>query len=154
MQTWFKRLLGIYVFWMIVYLPFYWPIAGTGTKSLREFVLTLIIGYYQLWYLSGMLFAGVMLYLLRNASNQLLLLAMVLLFFVGVVLQYDVQFLHPGTSIWRYRNFLFMGVSPDDGRLFAAQAVNRKLVRHHDHGLDGWRYRFVDIGELSDPSFQ
>ncbi|NWD69929.1 acyltransferase family protein [Pseudomonas gingeri] len=137
--TWFKRGLLLYLFWMLIYSPTYVDLATLASVSgvlgvLKQFV----IGYFHLWYLVGMLGAGLLLYLLRNCGTRLLSLLALGAFLIGLFLQYtrvyvelpDAFLQHFNQNDYTARNFLFMGFPfMAVGFLFARHGVPEKVTR-------------------------
>ncbi|MBD9525291.1 acyltransferase family protein [Paracoccus sp. PAR01] len=89
---WLMRVLALYAFWKLVYLPF-WIGDVHGAVSL---VKTLILGFYHLWFLAGILFAGFLLLSIRRVvhvfSHRLEIPALIaaagLCAIVGLAMQY------------------------------------------------------------------
>lgn len=115
--NWIKRLLRLYLIWMLVY-SYFW-IRGISTNSFMEIVahvfLTLAIGYWHLWYVVGILSAAILLMFIRK-MNSLVLISLASAFFsTGVFIQYAGNY-HLIDSVfldrlfnWNpiHRNFLF-----------------------------------------------
>ncbi|STQ89924.1 acyltransferase family protein [Iodobacter fluviatilis] len=76
LYNWCKTLLIIYLFWMMVYLPFYY----------KESLFTYIFGFWHLWYLMALLLAGVILYLIKDFKYTIPMVIAVAI--LGVVVQY------------------------------------------------------------------
>ena len=115
---WFKRGLWMYLFWMLVYSPFYVDPATVGTlRGLIGVIKAFLIGYFHLWYLVGMLGGGLILYALRNTSTQRLITLALIAYLIGLTLQYSrVYYILPDPFLQHFnqndyaaRNFLFMG---------------------------------------------
>lgn len=116
-RRWFKRVAVLYAVWMVIYLP-YWlpsvegPVALFAARSLR----TIFLGYYHLWYLSGMIGAAALLVLLARRSTKALLVVAVATFSTGVAIQYASNLHLAGDGSlakllkmeWAARNFLFL----------------------------------------------
>lgn len=114
-----KRLFKIYLVWMIIYAPFYlFAFKDSITKSIIINISTLLLGYWHLWYITGLI-GGV--YLLsffrrKKMSVNALVSFSFLLFFVGWCMQ-KIELFFPNEqgivgSIIRnvpVRNFIFMG---------------------------------------------
>jgi len=113
--NWFKHILLLYLFWMLFYSYFWLRPNELGVYQLSTLLETIIVGYHHLWYLPGMLGAGAMLYLLRGLSTSSLLTISILLFSVGLAVQYlgnfeafDSDHINSVLNVtWVYRNFLF-----------------------------------------------
>lgn len=114
---WFRRILTLYVFWMLFYLPFWLRFDNLTLREFVKTVLTLLLGFQQLWYLSALIGAAILLSYLKNLSAFQLLFISVLLFAIGLSIQYTgshhlfandtIDFVL--NELWVYRNFLFFG---------------------------------------------
>lgn len=102
--AWARRLLALYVFWMVVYAPFY---LGPAGHSLVQTLKTLVIGYLQLWYVISLLVAGTLLYLTRKLDDSALFQLASVLFLAGVGLQYWSFYSRLPEHFGIYRNGLF-----------------------------------------------
>jgi hypothetical protein len=107
MLIWSRRMLGMYAFWMLLYLPFYFPEQYT-LKAFISLVVAFVFGYFHLWYIISLLMAGWLLYLLRNISPRLLLTAAVALFLIGTAVQYYAAYREVRIPIWIYRGPLLL----------------------------------------------
>jgi hypothetical protein len=113
---WFKRVLVLYAFWMCFYIYFWFPLNGFSIIEAAKLIGTVIIGYHHLWYISGMLGAALILLLLRDAKTILIVSSIVILFIIGVFIQYiGTYHLYPNSLFdtfsnftWSHRNFLFI----------------------------------------------
>lgn len=78
----FQRLAVLYIFWMLIYLPFYINESGLVFKIIK--------GYFHLWYLIGLLGAVILLYILKrlNLSNIVILGISLFFFFAGWLIQF------------------------------------------------------------------
>ena len=107
-RIWAKKIALAYLFWMVVYLPFYLPRhEETFFLALTKLSRYLVFGYYHLWYLCGLLYAVILLYLLRKKSNQTLGMIALVLFLVGVSIQYYSYYARVLLPYYTYRHFLF-----------------------------------------------
>jgi len=110
---WAKRLILLYVVWMLIYLQYWWRVP-TGKREVIFFVRELLMGYYHLWYISGLLLAGLIVHFLRRHS-KLTAIAAVGLCIVGIGTQYAGDYgifgdgrLHELSNYnWSHRNFIF-----------------------------------------------
>lgn len=100
---WVVRLSILYIVWMIVY-SYRW----IGDFGLKQSIFVIGAGYLHLWYLIGTLFAGILLYFVRNKTW--LTWSIVLLFLLGYIIQvvvyigiFSKDFYDPYFS----RNFIF-----------------------------------------------
>jgi surface polysaccharide O-acyltransferase-like enzyme len=82
---WFKRCLLLYCFWMLVYSIFWFKPAEL---SLKMFFIQLIVGYYHLWYVAGMIGAAVILLVIRRFNSPMLIFISIATYLIGVVIQY------------------------------------------------------------------
>nr|BFD43473.1 acyltransferase family protein [Pseudomonas sp. FFPRI_1] len=128
---WFKRCLLIYLFWMLVYSPQYVdPATLLSFGGVLGLLKKLLIGYFHLWYLLGMLGGGVMLLVLRNWRSSALIGLVLVTFLSGLCLQYarvyyelpNVFLQHFNQNDYTARNFLFMG--------FPFMAIGFLCARH------------------------
>lgn len=78
---WGKRLLILYLIWMILYSSFWF------SSSLAENIKNLFWGYFVLWYLIGTFFGGFLVYWLRNYSLAFQIGLVALCFLTGYMIQ-------------------------------------------------------------------
>lgn len=117
LAAWCKRILLLYMFWMLVYSYFWLSDTELSAYGLAKQVKDVLLGYHHLWYLPAMLGAGVMLYACRRFSALTLLILVVGLYLLGVVIQYLGNYHALGSgfadkllnTFWIYRNFIFFG---------------------------------------------
>lgn len=128
MRRWLGRIVLLYVFWMLVYSPFY--LVGSGLGAVLLAVKQWLIGFFHLWYLLGMIGGGLLLYAVRGRRTwQVAALAFVA-FATGLALQYARAYVqipepflqHFNQNDYAARNFLFMG--------FPFVAAGFLLARH------------------------
>lgn len=108
LKVWMFRLLKLYIFWTIIYIPFWF--SGVNLSL----IVNLFNGYYVLWYIVGLLFAGILLFLLRNKNDIFIFYLSITLFVIGYIFQL-LGNLHIFSGFWGkllnflplYRNFLF-----------------------------------------------
>lgn len=112
-RAWFKRVLYLYLFWMLFY-AYFWLNPEGGKLQASYLIETLLNGYAHLGYIAGLLGAGLLLYILKGLRTPILVAAVVVTFFAGVGLEYfyNTQTLGPALSeflsnYWVSRNFLF-----------------------------------------------
>lgn len=86
----------MYLLWMLIYAPFW--LRGNWLDSLNSF----LYGYNHLWYVLGLFLSTSMTYLVRYNKNMLYI--SILLFFLGLVLQYENNYDLPIT------NYLFLPI--------------------------------------------
>ncbi|MDE1167666.1 MAG: acyltransferase family protein [Pseudomonas sp.] len=128
MRQWLVRVLWLYLFWMLVYSPFY--VDDFSLATLVGVIKKLIIGYFHLWYLVGMIGGGVLVYLLRQQSSRVILTLALTCFGIGLVMQYMRVYVvvpnefaqHWLEQDYTARNFLFMG--------FPFVAIGYLMARH------------------------
>lgn len=82
---WFKRCLMLYCFWMLVYSVFWFK---PTELSLKMFLIQIIVGYYHLWYVAGMIGAALMLVIIRRFNSPTLIFISVATYLMGVMIQY------------------------------------------------------------------
>lgn len=85
---WFARVGSLYAFWMLVYVYYWLDVSGGLRATTINAVFNLFIGYHHLWYVSGMIFAGVVVLLLLRVSVKILIVALFVTFVAGVLIQY------------------------------------------------------------------
>lgn len=114
---WLRRAVTLYVFWMILYAPFYvTPATFEDLRGVIALVKHWVIGYFHLWYVIAMIGGGIMIYLLRHKSNRTLLCLTLLFYCTGAVLQYMRAYYEIPTPLLQHinnndyvgRNFLFV----------------------------------------------
>jgi hypothetical protein len=105
LKKWLFRIFILYAIWTVIYIPLW---------KEGEAVTNIVFGYHHLWYLNGTLFAGILLFYLRNKSPKLLISLVFLFFIFGYAIQYlgNSHFFEGETnelfnSYPMYRNFLF-----------------------------------------------
>lgn len=114
--AWVKRVLLLYAFWMLFYAYFWFKLESFSLIEVIKLIKNLVVGYFHLWYLAGMLGAGVITFFLRGKVKAGVIISVVC-FILGVLIQYagnyhilpipildklaNMNFIH--------RNFLFLG---------------------------------------------
>ena len=83
--NWIKKVLLMYVVWMIIYSFYWFNIDKIFTISTLK---TLITGFSHLWYLIALLMGGVILFLLRKLSTSKLIVLSLLALTCGLIIQY------------------------------------------------------------------
>lgn len=114
---WVKRMAFLYALWMVIYAPFYVPTDFHSHIEMMKFLITLVVGYHHLWYLIGTLGAGGVLYFLRKKTDAQIFYTAIVLFAIGVVMQYVFDYGHSThesinhlfNQDWMFRNFLLLG---------------------------------------------
>jgi len=110
-RNWLKRVLYLYIFWMVFY-SFFWFNHDT---TFIHFIKTLIIGYHHLWYLPGMLGAAILVLILNELRLRVMVVLISITFIIGVAIQYSGNYhLFEKSEVdiwfnyhWVHRNFLF-----------------------------------------------
>lgn len=80
----------LYVLWMLIYLPLYWPVLAA--RGLGPNLRTLVFGYWHLWYLAGMVMAAALIVSMSRCSNRALLWLMAVTFLGGLGVTYGMAF--------------------------------------------------------------
>lgn len=109
---WLRRVLALYLIWMAVYLPFWLG----QVHDLISLIKTLVFGYFHLWFMAGILLAGLVIMVLGRLTHVLALRSEVPLLagaaaicaVIGVVLQYLHLFGDGGIGVRKFSNGLFM----------------------------------------------
>lgn len=89
---WLIRVLGLYSFWMLIYVPFWL----SEVHDLISLFKTLLLGYFHLWFMAGILAAGFLILALRRITHLLafgleipvLITAAIICACAGIILQY------------------------------------------------------------------
>ncbi len=106
MIKWVKRMLIIYVTWMLIYLPI------LINADLTSTLISLVTGIYHLWYLPALIGGGLLLFAVKKVikNNNILLALAIALFFIGLYIQDNFFIIaHSGYRTHLYRNMFFMG---------------------------------------------
>lgn len=111
---WFWHIITIYVIWTAIYAILWIPEAR---GSFRVILIDVFIGYYHLWYLPALAFAGVMLFFLRQQRALVIFFLALILFIIGCFFEYSGIFGFFGDSsigdlahkMTLHRNFLVFG---------------------------------------------
>lgn len=114
-RAWFNKVLVLYLFWMAVYSGLWFYVPEFSLFGIAQFIFRFLIGFWHLWYLSGLLGAGLVLMLLRKVSSFYLCVSIALTFLAGVLIQYighyhliENAFIdHVFNLPWFHRNFLW-----------------------------------------------
>jgi surface polysaccharide O-acyltransferase-like enzyme len=103
----FSYLLGLFLIWQFVYSYFY---IGLASENFGSFLLTFLMGYNHLWYISALIVGVVFVRFVSGFSTRRLATIALCLFVVGCFMQYgDVYGFIPFESGYLYyRNALFM----------------------------------------------
>ncbi len=111
-RKWLYRVGMLYLFWMAVYLPF-WLNEVHGPVSL---IKTLVWGYFHLWFMAGILVAGMVVLLVCSFARRiapareyrLLMAAAAICAVIGVTLQYIALSGIAQIGVKKFSNGLFM----------------------------------------------
>lgn len=87
-SAWFKRGAVLYLIWMGFYSYFWIDLPDGGFFAVGQMVSIFLIGYWHLWYISGMLGAALLMVFLKNRSPQLMMTLAAMAFVLGVMIQY------------------------------------------------------------------
>lgn len=109
---WLLRVLTLYLFWMVLYYPL-WHGQITGFRSLG---IMFLWGYLHLWFLSGLLFAGLTVAALLALARRFapgreiwfLIVPAVICALIGIALEYTDLSGIASIPAQRYRNGLFL----------------------------------------------
>ncbi|WP_345987979.1 acyltransferase family protein [Sulfurimonas sp. HSL1-2] len=112
---WFKRVLFLYLFWMMVYSYFWWKPFEISLETLLAILEIFLVGYLHLWYLAALLGAALIMIIVKKFSAKTLVAAILITFLSGTAIQYagnyhifDMPLLdRVANTKWVYRNFLF-----------------------------------------------
>jgi hypothetical protein len=113
-RSWFKKISILYIFWMAIYSPFWFYIPPLSIYGIAQFIFRFFIGFWHLWYLSGLIGAALTLMLVQKMPTRYLLLLMAMTFLTGVLIQYSGHYHwinnpfidHLFNLPWFHRNFL------------------------------------------------
>lgn len=108
---WLRRVMALYLFWMLAYLPIW---QGQVTSP-WTFATTMLWGFFHLWFLIGLFFAGLMLIALNWLGRRIapdhaiwfIILPAALCAVLGVAMQYADLTGLAQISVQRYRNGIF-----------------------------------------------
>ncbi len=108
---WIKRVLYLYIFWMLFYSYFWF----NTELTLWWFIVSIAIGYYHLWYLPGLLGAAILVALLKDLPKKIAISAILVTYIIGVAIQYSGNyhfFENTDLDQWfnynfTHRNFIF-----------------------------------------------
>ncbi|PQO40834.1 acyltransferase family protein [Blastopirellula marina] len=116
MGVWLKRLTMLYLCWTLFYAYAWWPGDPLSPQNIIAIIRTLVIGFTHLWYVIGLICAGVLMYWVRHWSTRSLVGLLMATFVAGVAVQYIGSYHLLGDSsidnllsrIYVHRNFLFL----------------------------------------------
>jgi len=112
--VWLKRIFLMYVFWMLFYSYYWFKLPDLSFASVRGVVMQFSIGFFHLWYLSGILGAALLVMLTRRWNTAAVVALIAATFIGGVLLQYlgNYQYFDSArangflNAHWPHRNFL------------------------------------------------
>lgn len=88
-SQWFKRVIQLYAFWMLIYSPYWLP---DFTQGFSVFIAGLIryisLGYFHLWYLAGMIGAAIVTTIFAKRGTRLLVVSSLFAVSLGIAIQY------------------------------------------------------------------
>lgn len=87
-KKWAKRMISLYVFWMLFYIYFWFKIKNLNFEEISLIIKTLLLGYGHLWYVIATFQAGILLYLCKNLSILKLSILSIIMVLIGLILQY------------------------------------------------------------------
>lgn len=113
-SSWLKRVSTLYIIWMLFYAPFWLSIPDLSLFGIAKLVKDIVIGYYHLWYISGMLGAAILMSLLNRFSSLFLIGTILASSLTGIIIQYLGNYHFFGDSAldklfnthWLHRNAL------------------------------------------------
>jgi len=113
--NWIKKVLSLYVFWMLFYSYFWFRPSELSFVEFAKIAKTLILGYFHLWYIPGMLGAAILVILFKKQSPKLMFLGVFIAFTAGVTIQYvgnyhlsdNLEIDKWFNSHWFHRSFIF-----------------------------------------------
>ncbi|MBU2870038.1 acyltransferase [Colwellia sp. E2M01] len=114
-RTWLKRVVVLYIIWMFFYSVFWFFIPELTAVDLLKLLYRFLVGYFHLWYISGLIGAAIVLLMLKELTTKFLLVTIGITFFIGVLIQYIGNYhLLEGTLLDKvfnkheaHRNFIF-----------------------------------------------
>lgn len=146
LYSWLKKVVPMYIFWMLVYAYFWWDISEATPYEILRILRVAVMGYHHLWFLSALIGAAILMYMLRNWPLKALLALSLALYGMGVFFIYAGRYhLFAGTPLdalfnegWFYRNFLFFGFP-----FFSIGYLLRRL-----EGIRQWNRRYYILWSL------
>lgn len=165
--AWLKKTAILYIAWMAFYSYFWFYIPDLSLSGIAKFTAHLIIGYHHLWYIAGMLGAGLLIIIMQRFSTIFLIISTVFLFLIGVSIQYIGNYHYLENSIfdeifnfhWSHRNTILFSypffctgylinklsihekISSQTAMLLGALGIFLLLIEsyanYYQHGRDG-----------------
>ena len=87
-KSWFRRIFVLYATWMTVYSYYWLQLPSLSFSNISKLAQTIIIGYFHLWYIVGMLGAAIIITLTAGFSSRTALIFVAITFLIGVFIQY------------------------------------------------------------------
>lgn len=86
---WFKRVIQLYAFWMLIYSPYWLPDLTQGYPVfIAGLIRYIFLGYFHLWYLAGMIGAAIITMILARSGTRLLVISSIFAVSLGIAIQY------------------------------------------------------------------
>ncbi|WP_323815795.1 acyltransferase family protein [Cellvibrio sp. NN19] len=86
--VWFKRLIILYLFWMLVYSPIWFHPPDLSLPTIAKLIAQVLLGYFHLWYIAGAIGAALLLFIFRNCNTPTLVALITITYLMGVAIQY------------------------------------------------------------------
>ncbi|MHC3994924.1 acyltransferase family protein [Thiomicrolovo sp. ZZH C-3] len=86
--NWLKRIIYLYLFWMLFYSYFWFSLSGVSLVELLLQAKFIIFGYYHLWYLPAIFGAAILVIVLQRISYKFMIFAILISFSLGTMMQY------------------------------------------------------------------
>ena len=119
-KIWISRILFLYLFWMLAYSPFFFFF------NMNSNIVNLLKGYFHLWYIVGIVYCSVLVYVLRSQNLKIIIFLSSFLYILGVILQYSHAYSYIDIPNFSYRNFLFFCMP-----FFSAGFIIKKLEKNN-----------------------
>lgn len=88
-KKWLFKILKLYGIWMVIYIPFWLNISSYD--NIKNSLITLLTGYYHLWFLLSLFLGGYLTYIFKNKTGMLLFLSFIFLF-VSLLIEYLINY--------------------------------------------------------------
>nr|WP_291205343.1 acyltransferase family protein [Hyphomonas sp.] len=113
--TWVLKIARLYAVWMTIYSPF-WLFDAIWQNDIGDIPENLVFGYFHLWYVAAVGGAALMTVFMSRFGLRWMMLAALVLFGFGVLLQYALNYgflpdrlIYHAINGWLQRNFIFFG---------------------------------------------
>ena len=115
-RGWLRRIAILYASWMTIYAFLWFCIPDLSFFGIAKLIKDVLIGYYHLWYISGLLGSALLLVGMHNLPAKTLALSALVLYSIGVLIQYLGNYHYfSGSALdtafnlhWSHRNFMFL----------------------------------------------